>query len=102
MACCSVLCCHHPRKRMIQYPAPLKLNLNATEYWMPAFAGMTLRRTKPLRRPGISQALPGRCAVPRSVPQRNTERILSPPNQTISEPLRSNPKGGEPLCVFLR
>jgi hypothetical protein len=53
---CSLLCCHHPRKRMIQYPAPLKLHLNAPEYWMPAFAGMTLRRPEPLRRPGIQAA----------------------------------------------
>jgi hypothetical protein len=56
MACCSLLCCHHLRRRMIQYPALLKLNLKATEYWMPAFAGMTLRRTKPPRRPGIQAA----------------------------------------------
>jgi len=27
----------HPRRRMIQSP-PLKLNLDAMEYWMPAFA----------------------------------------------------------------
>src|SRR5260370_157582 len=53
---CSLLCCHHPRKRMIQYSAPLKLSLNASEYWMPAFAGMTLRRPKPLRRPCIQAA----------------------------------------------
>jgi hypothetical protein len=53
---CSLLCCHHPRKRMIQYSAPLKLDPNASEYWMPAFAGMTLTRTKPLRRPCIEAA----------------------------------------------
>jgi hypothetical protein len=28
---------------MIQYSAPLKFYLNASEYWMPAFAGMTSR-----------------------------------------------------------
>jgi hypothetical protein len=34
-------CRHHPRKRMIQYPAQLPFNFDATAYWMPAFAGIT-------------------------------------------------------------
>jgi hypothetical protein len=33
--------CHHPRKRMIQYAAAYRLYLTFTEYWMPAFAGVT-------------------------------------------------------------
>jgi hypothetical protein len=33
---------HHPRKRKIQYSAPLLFNLDVTAYWMPAFAGMTV------------------------------------------------------------
>jgi hypothetical protein len=29
--------------RMIQYAVPPEFDLDASEYWMPAFAGMTLR-----------------------------------------------------------
>jgi hypothetical protein len=32
---------HHPRKRMIQYAAAYRIYRIVTEYWMPAFAGMT-------------------------------------------------------------
>jgi hypothetical protein len=33
---------HHPRKRMIQYAAAPIFYAIGSEYWMPAFAGMTL------------------------------------------------------------
>jgi hypothetical protein len=33
---------HHPRKRMIQYSATPKFYAAVAEYWMPAFAGMTV------------------------------------------------------------
>jgi hypothetical protein len=32
---------HLPRRRMIQYAALPMFNSAATEYWMPAFTGMT-------------------------------------------------------------
>jgi hypothetical protein len=40
--------CHHPRKRMIQYSRNRLYGMAAqhrafSDYWMPAFAGMTLR-----------------------------------------------------------
>src|SRR5437764_6837821 len=34
--------CHHSRKRMIQYSAPVHVHIGVTAYWMPAFAGMTI------------------------------------------------------------
>jgi hypothetical protein len=33
---------HHPRKRMIQYSAPLMVFRDGGDYWIPAFAGMTV------------------------------------------------------------
>src|ERR1700722_10875412 len=33
---------HHPRKRMIQYCTALDIYTNAGDYWIPAFAGMTV------------------------------------------------------------
>jgi hypothetical protein len=35
-------CCHHPRKRVIQYSLTSVSHSKAAAYWMPAFAGMTV------------------------------------------------------------
>jgi hypothetical protein len=36
----AVFCrCHHPRKRMIQYSAPMAFDRGFTAYWMPRFRG---------------------------------------------------------------
>jgi hypothetical protein len=35
--------CHHPRKRMTQYSSALKQG-NGGDYWMRAFADMTIER----------------------------------------------------------
>jgi hypothetical protein len=34
-------CCHHPRRRVIQYMMAPAIESNLWGYWMPAFAGMT-------------------------------------------------------------
>src|SRR5437899_10396468 len=32
--CCSTQCRHHPRRRVIQYPAASRLSLTSLEYWV--------------------------------------------------------------------
>jgi hypothetical protein len=41
MDCDRLAARHHPRRRMIQYAATPIFYAVASEYWMPAFAGMT-------------------------------------------------------------